>query len=74
MPGNLGAEAMAKLLVAAKNNIRARCRDNEAPISASVMRNGAVRLLMDSKGNLHNRGEDMLYHKGKVTTKVPIRR
>jgi hypothetical protein len=73
MPGNLGAEAMAKLLVNAKNNIRACCRDNAAPISASVMRNGAVKLLMDAKGNLHDRGEEMLYHKGRVTTRVPYR-
>ena len=73
MPGNLGAEAMARLLVTAKNNIRACCRDNAAPISASVMRNGAVKLLMDAKGNLHDRGEEMLYHKGRVTTRIPYR-
>jgi hypothetical protein len=74
MPGNLGAEAMAKLLVTAKNDIRACCRDNEPPISASVMRNGAVRLLMDSQGNLHDRGEQKIYHKGRVTSRVPYRR
>jgi hypothetical protein len=73
MPGNLGAEAMAKLLVSAKNDIRACCRDNDPPISANVQRNGAVRLLMDSKGTLHERGEERLYHKGKITTRVPYR-
>ena len=71
MPGNLGAEAMAKLLVSAKNDIRACCRDNDPPIGASVQRNGAVRLLMDSRGSLHERGEEKLYYKGKITTKVP---
>jgi PIN like domain len=73
MPGNLGAEAMAKLLVTAKNNIRACCRDNVPPISGSVMRNGGVRLLMDEKGNLHERGEERLYHKGRVTTRMPYK-
>jgi hypothetical protein len=73
MPGNLGAQAMAKLLVAAKNDIRACCRDNEPPISASVLRNGGLKLLMDAKGNLHDRGEEKLYHKGRVTTRVPYK-
>jgi PIN like domain len=71
LPGNLGASAMAKLLVATKNDIRACCRDNEPPISASVMRQGGVRLLMDAKGNLHDRGEERVYHKGRLTTRVP---
>ena len=62
VPANLGAEAMAKLLASAKNNIRACCRDNEPPFSASVLRNGGVKLLMDAKGNLHERGEGMLHH------------
>jgi hypothetical protein len=74
MPGNLGAEAMAKLLVAAKNDIRACCRDNEPPISASVQRSGGVKLLMDSRGSLHERGEEKLYHKGRITTRMPYRR
>jgi hypothetical protein len=74
MPGNLGAQAMAKLLVGAKNDIRACCRDNEPPISASVLRNGGVKLLMDSNGSLHERGEEKLYHKGRITTRVPYRR
>jgi len=74
MPGNLGAEAMAKLLVKAKNDIRACCRDNDPPISASVLRNGGVKLLMDSKGSLHDRGEEKLYHRGRITTRVPYRR
>ena len=73
MPGNLGAEAMAKLLVAARNDIRACCRDNEPPISATVLRNGGVRLLMDIDGNLHARGEEKFYHKGRVTTRIPYR-
>lgn len=73
MPGNLGAESMAKLLVGAKNDIRACCRDNDPPISASVLRTGGVKLLMDSNGSLHDRGEDKLYHKGRITTRVPYR-
>ncbi len=73
MPGNLGAEAMANLLVAAKNDIRACCRDNEPPISASVLRNGGVKLLMDAKGSLHERGEEKLYHKGRVTSRIPYK-
>ncbi len=73
MPGNLGAQAMAELLVAAKNDIRACCRDNEPPISASVLRNGGLKLLMDARGNLHDRDEEKLYHKGRVTTRVPYK-
>jgi hypothetical protein len=73
MPGNLGATAMARLLVAAKNDIRACCRDNEPPISASVVGNGGVKLLMDAKGSLHDRGEEKFYHKGRITTRVPYR-
>jgi hypothetical protein len=73
MPGNLGAESMAKLLVGAKNDFRACCRDNDPPISASVLRTGGVKLLMDSNGSLHDRGEDKLYHKGRITTRVPYR-
>ena len=49
MPGNLGAEAMAKIRVTAKNDIRACCRDNEPPISATVLRNGGVKPLIDAK-------------------------
>jgi hypothetical protein len=71
MPGNLGAAAMAQLLVAAKNNIRACCRDNDPPISASVLRNGCVKLLMDRKGRLHDRHEEKLYCKGIVTVRTP---
>lgn len=71
MPGNLGAEAMAKLLVTAKNDIRACCRDNEPPISATVHRNRGVKLLIDAKGKLHERGEEKTYHKGRVRTRVP---
>src|SRR4051812_2957688 len=73
MPGNLGAEAMAKLLVAAKNDIRACCKDNEPPISASVLRSGGVRLLMDARGSLHGRGEEKLYRNGKITIRQPYR-
>jgi len=35
------------------------------------MRHGGVKLLVDAKGNLHDRGEERLYHKGKITSKVP---
>lgn len=73
MPGNLGAVAMARLLIAAKNDIRACCRDNEPPISASVLRSGGVKLLMDADGSLHERGEEKLYHKGRVTIRRPYR-
>lgn len=62
---------MAKLLVSAKNDVRACCRENRPPISASVLRNGAVRLLMDAQGSLYERREERLYHKGKVTIRVP---
>ncbi len=65
---------MAKLLVSAKNDIRACCRDNDPPISATVQRNGGVRLLMDSKGSLYDRGEERIYRKGRITTRVPYRR
>jgi hypothetical protein len=65
---------MAKLLVAARNDIRACCRDNEPPISASVQRSGGVKLLMDAKGNLFDRGEEKLYQNGRVTTRVPYTR
>jgi hypothetical protein len=71
MPGNLGAETMAKLLVNARNDIRACCRDNDPPISASVLRSGGVKLLMDARGALHERKEEKLYHKGRITTRVP---
>lgn len=73
MPGNLGAAAMAQLLIAAKNDIRACCRDNEPPISATVIRNGAVKLTMDAYGSLHDRGEDKVYQKGRVTIRRPYR-
>jgi hypothetical protein len=73
MPGNLGSKSMAKLLVAAKNDIRACCRDNDPPISATVLRNGGVQLLIDAKGKLHERGEEKTYHKGRVATRVPYK-
>ncbi len=47
MPGNLGAGRMAELLVIAKNSIFACCRDNDAPISANIHRDGAVQLVKD---------------------------
>ena len=62
---------MAKLLVNCENDIRACCRDNEPPISATVLRSGGVRLVMDARGSLHERGEEKLYHKGRITTKIP---
>jgi len=73
MPGNLGAHAMAKLLVSAKNDIRACCRDNEPPISATVLRTGGVTLLMDGRGSLHERGEEKIYKKGRMTIRIPYR-
>jgi len=71
MPGNLGAEAMSRLLVSAAKNIRACCRDNEPPISGTVLKNGCVRLLMDAKGRLYDRSEEKTYCKGRVTTRAP---
>jgi len=71
MPGNLGAEAMAKLLIACKNDIRACCRNNDPPISANVLRSGGVRLVMDARGSLNERGEEKLSHKGRIITKIP---
>jgi len=64
---------MAKLLVVAKNDIRACCRDNAPPISASILRNGGVKLLMDANGNPHERREEKIYHKGRITTRIPYR-
>jgi hypothetical protein len=46
--------------------IRACCRDNEPPVSATVLRNGSVKLLIAAKGKLHERGEERTYHKGRV--------
>jgi hypothetical protein len=72
MPGNLGAVGMAELLVTAKNSIFACCRDNDAPISANIHRNGAVQLIKDKNGSLNERGEKKIYHKGRVRITVPI--
>jgi hypothetical protein len=72
MPGNLGAVGMAELLVLAKNSIFACCRDNDAPISANIHRSGAVQLIKDKSGSLHERGEKKIYHKGRVKTTAPI--
>ena len=73
MPGNLGAGRMAELLAIAKNSIFACCRDNEAPISANIHRDGAVQLVKDKRGSLHERGESKIYHKGRVKITAPIR-
>jgi hypothetical protein len=72
MPGNLGATGMAELLIQAKNSIFACCRDNEPPISASIHRNGAVQLLRDKRGSLHERGLEKIYSKGRVKITAPI--
>lgn len=66
LPGNLGAIAMARLLVSAKNNIRACCRDNEPFISANIARDGSVHLIQDRQGNLHARGVEKTYKNGKL--------
>ncbi len=64
LPGNLGAAAMAKLLVRAKNNIRACCRDNPGFVSSNVARDGSVRVLRDKAGSLHDRGLTRIYRNG----------
>jgi len=67
LPGNLGAFAMARLLVDAKNNIRACCRDNEGFVSANVARDGSVRLLRDKQGSLHERKISKVYKNGTLS-------
>lgn len=69
LPGNLGAVAMAQLLVQSKNNIWACCRDNAPFISANIQRDGSVNLVRDRKGSLHERGEEKVYKGGKLRTK-----
>jgi hypothetical protein len=72
MPGNLGADGMAQLLIQAKNSIFACCRDNEPPISANIHRDGAVQLLRDKRGSLHERGLEKIYSKERVKITAPI--
>jgi hypothetical protein len=72
MPGNLGAQGMAELLVKAKNSIFACCRDNEPPISANIHRDGAVQLIRDKHGSLHDRHLEKKYSRGRVKTVAPI--
>jgi hypothetical protein len=72
LPGNLGAQQMAELLVLAKNNIRHCAREHDGHVSANVLRGGAVNVLRDAKGSLHDRGETRTYNKGKVKTIVPV--
>jgi hypothetical protein len=72
MPGNLGAQGMAELLVKAKNSIFACCRDNEPPISANIHRDGAVQLIRDKHGSLHDRHLERTYNRGRVKIIAPI--
>jgi len=72
MPGNLGAQGMAELLVKAKNSIFACCRENEPPISANIHRDGAVQLIRDKHGSLHARDLEKTYSRGRVKTVAPI--
>jgi PIN like domain len=72
LPGNLGAVAMAELLALARNNIRACARDHEGYVSTTVMRSGAVNVLRDERGSLHERGEKKTYFNGKVRTTIPV--
>lgn len=67
-PGNLGATAMARLLVSAKNNVLVCCRDNEPFISANISKDGSVRLIRDNHGSLHDRGIEKVYKRGKLHT------
>ena len=71
MPGNLGATGMAELLVKAKNSIFACCRENESPISANIHRIGAVQLIRDKKGSLHERHLEKIYSRGRVKIVKP---
>jgi hypothetical protein len=73
MPGNLGATAMAELLVKSKNNIRACARAHVGHVSANVLRSGSVNVLRDSQGSLYERGETKLYQDGKVKISAPVR-
>jgi hypothetical protein len=72
LPGNLGAEAMARLIAAAKNDIRACARDHQGHVSANVLRNGCVNVIRDRHGSLHERGETRAYCKGKIKTTAPV--
>jgi hypothetical protein len=71
LPGNLGAVQMAQLLVSSKNNIRACAREHEGHVSANVLRSGAVNVIRDAKGSLHERGETKTYYRGKVKITAP---
>jgi hypothetical protein len=72
MPGNLGAQGMAELLVKAKNSIFACCRDNDPPISANIHRNGAVQLIRNKTGSLHDRHLEIIYSEGRVKITKPV--
>jgi hypothetical protein len=71
LPGNLGAEAMARLIAEAKNDIRACARDHPGHVSANVLRNGCVNVIRDRHGSLYARGETRAYCKGKIKTTAP---
>jgi hypothetical protein len=73
MPGNLGATAMADLLAKAKNDIKACARDYVGHVSCNIQRSGAVSVLRDAQGSLHERGQTKVYEKGKVKTTTPAR-
>lgn len=72
MPGNLGAQGMAELLVKAKNSIFACCRDHDPPISANIHRNGAVQLIRNKAGSLHDRHLEIIYSGGRVKITKPV--
>ncbi|MFB3815371.1 MAG: hypothetical protein ACE14L_14795 [Terriglobales bacterium] len=73
LPGNLGAVQMAKILVQAKNDIRACARDHNGHVSANVLRNGCVNVIRDAQGSLYDRGETRAYCNGKLRTSAPVR-
>lgn len=71
LPGNLGADKMAELLISTKNDIRACARDHKGHVSATIQKDGRVNVLRDDQGPLHERGETKLYYKGKLYISKP---
>jgi hypothetical protein len=70
----IGAIPMAELLVKAKNDIKACVRDHSGYVSANVIRSGAVNVIRDERGSLHQRGEQLIYFQGKKKLSVPSER
>lgn len=55
LPGNLGGDGLAKLIVLAKNNIFEYCRKHDPPFSVDVHRDGTVHPRMNKEGIIYGR-------------------